>query len=99
MADSRYLVERFGAGDLKVGSIVELTDKEAAFYSSKVRKIEDVEPAKLEVATPSAPTTAKDVIAAIRAVTNVDDLEQYAGDERASVKEAFDAKARALMGA
>ena len=57
----KYLVEKFGAGSLEVGSIVELTESQAAFYASKVRKIEEekaleVDPADeekaLEVATP-----------------------------------------------
>lgn len=47
-----YLVERFGAGKYKVGSIVELSSGEAALYASKVRMIEKPEKPKLEVATP-----------------------------------------------
>lgn len=47
-----YLVERFGAGKYKVGSVVELSSGEAALYASKVRRVEDPEKPKLEVATP-----------------------------------------------
>lgn len=48
---AKYLVEKFGAGAHKVGSIVELTEAQAAFYAAKVRLIESDE-SKLEVATP-----------------------------------------------
>jgi hypothetical protein len=54
---AKYLVERFGAGSLEVGSVVELTEAEASFYASKVRKIEDEK--TLEVATPKRATRKK----------------------------------------
>lgn len=51
----KFLVERLGAGKYMVGSVVELTDSEAKFYSKKVRLIPEEKPkAKLEVATPKA---------------------------------------------
>lgn len=51
----KFLVERLGAGKYRVGSIVELTDSEAKFYSKKVKLIPSEKPkAKLEVATPKA---------------------------------------------
>ena len=51
----KFLVERLGAGNYRVGSIVELTDSEAKFYSTKVKLIPSEKPkAKLEVATPKA---------------------------------------------
>lgn len=49
----KFLVERLGAGKYRVGSIVELTESEAKFYSKKVKLIPSEKPkAKLEVATP-----------------------------------------------
>ena len=53
---SKFLVERLGAGSYKVGSIVELTDSEALFYASKIRRLPDTGPEKLEVATPKTKT-------------------------------------------
>ncbi len=51
----KFLVERLGAGKYRVGSVVELTDSEAKFYSKKVKLIPSEKPkAKLEVATPKA---------------------------------------------
>jgi len=51
----KFLVERLGAGKYEVGSVVELTDSEAKFYSKKVKLIPEEKPkAKLEVATPKA---------------------------------------------
>ena len=51
----KFLVERLGAGKYRVGSIVELTESEAKFYSKKVKPIPSEKPeVKLEVATPKA---------------------------------------------
>lgn len=49
---AKYLIERVGAGKFAVGEIVDLTDKQADFYKSKIKLIKQSEAVKLEVATP-----------------------------------------------
>lgn len=81
------LIERFGAGNHKVGDIVELTESQAAFYAAKVRKIADTP--TLEVATPSK---AADVVKAISEVETLEELEAFSDDDRKSVAEAYNKK-------
>ena len=101
---ARYIVERRGVfqvkdrklAPVKPGSVVELTEGQAELYAPKIRAVPDAGHVELGERTLETGTNAKETVKLINQCETLEDLFQYSGDERSTVKAAYESRLAAL---